>query len=119
MPEWFKESSEDSVCAATSSSQISYILVFVRHEVSGIQVARRVYGAKYRNCDENGTSQVEIRIFPFFFRCEVQELNCFRYFESGQSRFVGSLGCFSCHEDNVTLSTSSSRTRCDGCWMGD
>ena len=47
-------------------------------------------GAKYRNCDENGTSRVEIRIFPFFFRCEVQELYCFRYFEPGQPRFVGS-----------------------------
>ena len=44
VPEWFKGSSEDSVRAAMSSSQISYILVFVRHEVSGIQVALRFLG---------------------------------------------------------------------------
>jgi hypothetical protein len=46
---------------------------------------------------------VEIRIFPFFFRCEVQELNCFRHFEPGQPRFIGSLGCFSYREDNVRI----------------
>lgn len=46
MPEWFKGSSEDSVRAATSSSQISYILVCGRHVVSGIQVALRFFGAR-------------------------------------------------------------------------
>lgn len=44
MPEWFKGSSEDSVRAATSSSQISYILVCGRHGVSGIQVTLRFLG---------------------------------------------------------------------------
>ena len=57
--------------------------------------------------------------FRSFLGGEVQELNCFRHFGQEHSKLIGTLECFSCREDNVTLSTSSSRTRCDGCWMGD
>lgn len=44
MPEWFKGSSEDSVRAATSSSQISYILVCGSMGCLCVQVTLRFLG---------------------------------------------------------------------------